>query len=90
MIDLKELMKLLLLYNYRLKNNYVKSLFFIYKLIKDKKITHLDLLKAYCKTYYRLSNTSFYKGITFLEENDFIYKIGLLGDSRKKIAVLVD
>ena len=87
---MKELMKLLLLYNYRLKNNYVKSLFFIYKLIKDKRISQLDLLKAYCKTYYRMSNSSFYKGIAFLEENNFIYKINLLGDSRKKIAILIN
>ena len=81
-------MKLLLLYNYRLKNNYIKSLFFIYKLIKDKKITQLELLKAYCKSFYKLSNTSFYKGIAFLEENNFIYKITLLGDSRKEIVLL--
>lgn len=83
-------MKLLLLYNYRLKNNYIKSLFFIYKLIKDKKITQLDLLKAYCRSFYHLSNTSFYKGITFLEENNFICKVRLLGDSRKKVVILVN
>jgi len=83
-------MKLLILYNYRLRNNYVKSLFFIYKLIKEKKINQLDLLKDYCKTFYHLSNSSFYKGITFLEDNNFIYKVKLLGDSRKKVVVLVN
>lgn len=83
-------MKLLKLYNYRLKNNYVKSLFFIYKLIKEKKINDLDLLKNYCKTYYKFSNSTFYKGIAFLQDNNFISKIKMLGDTRKKVVFLVN
>lgn len=80
---MRELIKFVKMYNYRKQNLYIRHMFFIYKLIKEKKINDLSLLKYYCISFYNSSNSRFYRSVSILEQFNFIIKRPSLYDSRK-------
>jgi len=62
-----------------------KLIYFLFKLIEEKKINNIDILKNYIFVYYNVSNNTFQTALRILKNNNLIRISRNLSDCRKRI-----